>query len=69
MERRASSRRPKTLHFGKELKLGVFVDAFNLLNDNAPETVQNSLVTSDIYGYYSSPVFPRRFMLGAKFRF
>ncbi|HVQ30442.1 MAG TPA: TonB-dependent receptor, partial [Vicinamibacteria bacterium] len=59
----------KDFRFGKELKLGVFVDALNLLNNNAPETVQNSLVTSDIYGYYSSPVFPRRFMLGAKFRF
>ena len=51
------------------MKLGVFVDAFNLLNNDAPETVQSSLVTSDIYGYYSSPVVPRRLMLGAKFRF
>jgi hypothetical protein len=59
----------KDFRFGKEVKLGVFVDALNLLNENAGETIQNSLVTSSIYGYYSSPVFPRRFMLGAKLRF
>jgi hypothetical protein len=59
----------KDFRFGKDLKLGFFVDALNLLNEDSPETVQSSLVTSAVFDYYSAPVFPRRFMLGAKFRF
>ena len=59
----------KDFRFGKDVKLGVFVDAINLLNEDANEGIQSSLASSDIYGYYSSPVFPRGFMLGAKFRF
>lgn len=59
----------KDFRFGKDVRLGVFVDALNLLNEESPETVQSSLVTSPVFNYYSSPVFPRRFMLGAKFRF
>jgi outer membrane receptor protein involved in Fe transport len=59
----------KDFRFGKDVRLGVFVDALNLLNEDSPETVQSSLATSDIFNFYSTPVFPRRFMLGAKFRF
>jgi hypothetical protein len=59
----------KDFRFGKNVRLGVFVDAINLLNESANETVQSSLASSAIFAYYSSPVFPRRFMLGAKFRF
>ncbi len=59
----------KDFKLGKEAKFGVFVDALNLLNEDAPETVLSSLVDSPLFNQFSSPVFPRRFMLGAKIRF
>ncbi len=60
----------KDFRFGsKGVRLGVFVDGLNLLNDSSPETVQSSLATSGVFNYYDAPIFPRRFMLGAKFRF
>ncbi len=59
----------KDFRFGKDVKLGFFVDALNLLNEQSAETVQSSLATSGVFNYYDAPVFPRRFMLGAKFRF
>ena len=59
----------KDFKLGKEAQFGVFVDALNLLNEDAPETVLSSLVDSPLFNQFSSPVFPRRFMLGAKIRF
>jgi len=55
--------------FGKDARLGVFVDALNLLNEDSPESVQSSLATSGVFNFYTTPVFPRRFMFGGKFRF
>ena len=59
----------KDFRFGKNVRLGVFVDGLNLLNEDSWETVGSSLVTSGTFNHLSTPVFPRRFMLGAKFRF
>jgi outer membrane receptor protein involved in Fe transport len=59
----------KDFRFGKDVRLGLFVDGLNLLNDDSYETVVSSLVTSDSFNEPSTPIFPRRFMLGAKFRF
>lgn len=59
----------KDFRFGKDVRLGLFVDGLNLLNEEAWETVGSTLVTSDFFNEPLSPVFPRRFMLGAKFRF
>lgn len=59
----------KDFRLGKEAKLGFFVDGLNLLNEASPETVQSSLVGADNFNFYLDPVFPRRFMLGAKVRF
>ena len=59
----------KDFRFGKDVRLGVFVDGLNLMNEDAWETVGSTLVTSDSFNEPLSPVFPRRFMLGAKFRF
>lgn len=41
----------KDFRFGKAVRLGVFVDGLNLLNDESPETVQSSLVTADNFNY------------------
>ena len=59
----------KDFKFGEQARLGVFVDALNLLNDDVYETVQSTLATSSVFDYPLSPVLPRRLMLGAKFRF
>lgn len=59
----------KDFRFGKNVRLGLFVDGLNLLNEDAWETVQSSLVTSDSFDHLATPVFPRRFMLGTKLRF
>jgi len=63
------------LHLEKDFKLGkgvsflVFSDIINLLNDSATQTVQSTLVTSQVFWYPSEPVNPRRAMIGAKVRF
>jgi hypothetical protein len=59
----------KDFGLGGDLHLGVFADAFNLLNSDTTEGVVTSLVESDSYLFPLSPVVPRRFMLGAKFKF
>jgi outer membrane receptor protein involved in Fe transport len=63
------ARLQKDFKFGQNARLGVFVDALNLLNDDTYETVQSSLASSSLFNYPLSPVLPRRLMLGAKFRF
>ncbi|MGH9334045.1 MAG: hypothetical protein ACRD21_09875, partial [Vicinamibacteria bacterium] len=50
-------------------RIGVFVDALNLLNDDAYEGVRSSLATSSSYKIPNIFVFPRRFMVGVKFIF
>lgn len=54
---------------GGDRKLAVFVDALNLNNENAAQTVQSANVTSGVYHYPSTFVAPRRLMLGTKFSF
>jgi len=51
------------------VRFSVFVDALNLLNEDAYEGVQSTIVTSSVFNYPFDPVDPRRFMLGAKLRF
>jgi outer membrane receptor protein involved in Fe transport len=59
----------KEFRLGKTPRLTVFADALNLFNNDAPEGVQSSIVTSSVYLYPLDPVDPRRFMVGAKFKF
>jgi outer membrane receptor protein involved in Fe transport len=63
------ARLQKDFKFGKDLRLSVFVDALNLLNESDYESTESSLVTSSVYNFPFSFIDPRRFMLGAKFRF
>ena len=59
----------KDFNLAKSVRLSLFVDALNLLNDETYEGVQSSLVTASVYLWPSAVVNPRRFMLGTKFRF
>jgi outer membrane receptor protein involved in Fe transport len=59
----------KELSLGGEAALVAFADVFNLLNEDAHETVVSSLGTSSSYNLPTSFVLPRRVMLGAKIRF
>jgi outer membrane receptor protein involved in Fe transport len=58
----------KDFKFDK-VNVSLFVDALNLLNEDAVEGVQSTIVTSSVFNYPFDPVDPRRFMLGAKLRF
>src|SRR5262245_49874487 len=59
----------KDFNLSHQVKLSVFADMLNSFNDDAYESVQNSLVTSSAYLAPFDPVDPRRVMLGAKLRF
>lgn len=70
----------KTLKFSESKQLGLFVDAFNMLNTNADQTQDNitgrrtALVNGTSYNYQrflrpTNVVGPRIFRLGAKFSF
>jgi hypothetical protein len=59
----------KDFNLAKDVRLSLFVDALNLLNEDVWESVGSSTVTSSLFNEPIAPVFPRRFMLGAKFRF
>jgi len=59
----------KDFKLGEKVKLAVFADALNLLNESATQSVQSTLVTSSVFWYPSDAVDPRRLMLGAKLRF
>jgi hypothetical protein len=50
-------------------RIGLFLDALNLLNDDAYEQVLSSLATSSSYELPTNFIFPRRFQVGAKFSF
>lgn len=63
------ARLQKDFRLGEDARLSLFVDALNLTNESDYESVQTGLVTSSVYNYPTSPVWPRRFMLGAKLRF
>jgi outer membrane receptor protein involved in Fe transport len=63
------ARLQKDFNFGKNVRFSVFVDALNLLNESDYESTESSLVTSGAYLAPAAIIDPRRFMLGAKFRF
>jgi hypothetical protein len=50
-------------------RFSVAADALNLFNENAEQFIQSTNVTSNVYQYPTGFVFPRRFMLSAKFNF
>ena len=59
----------KDFKLGTQVKLAVFADALNLLNEDATQGRSSTLVTSSAFWFPSDPVDPRRVMLGAKLRF
>jgi hypothetical protein len=59
----------KDFKLGEQVKLAVFADILNLLNDSATQGRVSTLVTSSAFWFPSDPVDPRRVMLGAKLRF
>ena len=65
------ARLQKSFRLGGTARLSLAADALNLFNENAPQAVQSTNVTSAVYQYASpvSFVTPRRFMLSAKFNF
>jgi outer membrane receptor protein involved in Fe transport len=63
------ARLQKDFKLSGKVKLSVFADVLNLLNEDATQSVQSTLVTSSVFWYPSDPVDPRRAMIGAKFRF
>ena len=73
--RRVASWNLLDLRLQKSFKLGggadfrLFADVLNTFNDDAYENVESSLGTAENFGTPSRFVFPRRLMLGAKFRF
>jgi hypothetical protein len=50
-------------------RIGLFMDALNLLNEDSYEQVRSSLATSSVYKLPTNFIFPRRFQVGAKFTF
>jgi hypothetical protein len=62
-------RAQKEFKLGKDASFGLFLDALNLLNDDAHDDVGSRLGTSDAFGQPAFYVLPRRLMLGAKLRF
>jgi outer membrane receptor protein involved in Fe transport len=63
------ARLQKSFRLGGTARLSVAADALNLFNENAPQSVQSTNVTSAVYQYPQTFVTPRRFMLSAKFNF
>jgi len=63
------ARLQKDFALGRGARLGIFLDALNLNNENAEQGVVSANVTSSSYQYPNGFVFPRRFMLSGKFGF
>ena len=59
----------KDFKLGKNVRLGAFADFFNILNNDATQTVQSTIPTSSVFWFPADPVDPRRVMLGTKLRF
>jgi len=59
----------KDFKLGEKVRLGIFCDILNVLNENATQTVQSTIPTSSVFWYPADPIDPRRAMLGAKLRF
>ena len=63
------ARLQKEFRLGGGARFSLAGDALNLFNENAPQGVQSTNVTSNVYQYPTTFVNPRRFMLNAKFSF
>ncbi len=59
----------KSFSFGNDLEFALSADVFNLLNDDAEQTVRSSFVTSSVFNLPAGFINPRRVQLGAKLRF
>ncbi len=59
----------KALRFGQGVEGAVFGDLLNAFNSDAANSVLDRRFTSANYGVRSQWVYPRRLMIGAKFRF
>jgi hypothetical protein len=59
----------KDVRLGTDARMVFAVDALNLTNDNAPQGVRSSNVTSSDFHYPTGFVTPRRLMLSARFSF
>jgi len=59
----------KQFAIGQNSRIGLFIDALNLLNDNANENVLSRLGTSSSFDVRSRFLPPRRLQLGLKFLF
>ena len=59
----------KDFELREGVRLGLFADIFNLLNDDAPLGTQSSIGTSDVFNVSDNFIRPRRVQLGAKLRF
>jgi outer membrane receptor protein involved in Fe transport len=59
----------KSFKLGEKVRLAVTADIFNVLDENATQTVQSTIPTSSVFWYPADPIDPRRAMLGAKLRF
>jgi outer membrane receptor protein involved in Fe transport len=62
-------RAEKTFRLPNDMEVALLVDGFNLLNDDAHEGIVSSLGTSSSFDVPDNFILPRRFMVGAKFRF
>jgi outer membrane receptor protein involved in Fe transport len=59
----------KEFKLSKTARVGVYVDGFNLLNEDTYETVLSSLVSNSTFDAPDGFVLPRRMMIGAKLKF
>jgi hypothetical protein len=59
----------KAFTFADDMSLAVFGDVLNLTNSDTYENIGNRLGTAENFGLPTRFIFPRRLMLGAKFRF
>jgi hypothetical protein len=63
------ARLQKDFALGPHTRLGLFIDALNLNNENSPQAVVSANVTNANYQFPTSFIQPRRFMLSGKFSF
>jgi hypothetical protein len=59
----------KEFNLGKGVKLAIFGDGLNLLNDDANESIGDRRANSDAFALPTQFILPRRGMLGAKIEF
>ncbi len=59
----------KDFKLSEKVRLAVFADVFNLLNDDSNQGVLSSTVTSSSFNLPATFVLPRRALVGAKFKF